>query len=90
VKVVSLCFAEGISTLKARHMIAFSLAHLAFVKRTQKLHIIHIHCQNHNPIMSLRSLRMIYFAYMHSIIIYGIIFWGNSSYTIKSFRIPKR
>jgi hypothetical protein len=34
------------------------------------------------PILSLRSLRMIYFAYIHSIMTYGIIFWGNSSYTI--------
>jgi hypothetical protein len=35
------------------------------------------------PIMSLRSLRMIYFAYIHPIITYGIIFWGNFSYTAK-------
>jgi hypothetical protein len=42
------------------------------------------------PIMSLGSLRMIYFAYIHSVITYGIIFWGNSSYTIKLFRIQKR
>jgi hypothetical protein len=39
--------------------------------------------------MLLRSLRMIYFAYIHSIMTYGIIFWGNSSYTIKLFRIQK-
>jgi hypothetical protein len=32
---------------------------------------------------------MIYFAYIHSIMTYGIIFWGNSSYTIKLFRIKK-
>jgi hypothetical protein len=32
---------------------------------------------------------MIYFAYIHSIMTYGIIFWGNSSYTIKLFRIQK-
>jgi hypothetical protein len=42
------------------------------------------------PIMSLRSFRMMYFAYIHSIITYGIIFWGNSSYTIKLFRIQKK
>jgi hypothetical protein len=42
------------------------------------------------PIMSQRSLRMIYFAYIHSVITYGIIFWGNSSYTVKLFRIQKR
>jgi hypothetical protein len=41
------------------------------------------------PIMSLGSLIMIYFAYIHFIITYGIIFWGNSSCTIKLFRIQK-
>jgi hypothetical protein len=50
---------------------------LCFVMRTIK------------PIMSLKSLRMIYYAYMHSIKTYGIIFWGNSSYTVKLFRIQK-
>jgi hypothetical protein len=35
--------------------------------------------------MSLRSLRMIYFAYIHSVMTYGIILWGNSSYTITKF-----
>jgi hypothetical protein len=39
--------------------------------------------------MSLRSLRMIYFAYIHPITAYGIIFWGNSPYTIKPSRIQK-
>jgi hypothetical protein len=29
-------------------------------------------------IMSHSSLRMLYFAYLHSIMIYGIIVWGNS------------
>jgi hypothetical protein len=28
---------------------------------------------------SLNMLKIIYFAYFHSIISYGIIFWGNSS-----------
>jgi hypothetical protein len=42
------------------------------------------------PIMSLRSLRMIYFAYIHFVITYGIIFWGDSPYSIKLFRIQKK
>jgi hypothetical protein len=41
------------------------------------------------PIMSLKSLRMLYCAYIHSIMTYGIIFWSNSSYTIELFRIQK-
>ena len=42
------------------------------------------------PIMSWSSLRIIYFAYIHSIMTYGIIFWGNSPYSIKLFRIQKK
>jgi hypothetical protein len=34
--------------------------------------------------------RIIYFAYIHSIMTYGIIFWGNSPYSIKLFRIQKK
>jgi hypothetical protein len=41
------------------------------------------------PIMSQRSLR-IYFAYIHSIMTYAIIFLGNSLYSIKLFRIQKK
>jgi hypothetical protein len=33
---------------------------------------------------------MIYFAYIHSIMTYGIIFWGNSPYSVKHFRIQKK
>jgi hypothetical protein len=32
-------------------------------------------------IISLENLRMIYFSSVHSIISYGIIFWGNSTYS---------
>ena len=40
--------------------------------------------------MSQETLKMIYFSYVHSIIAYGIIFWGNSPYSINIFRIQKR
>jgi len=33
---------------------------------------------------------MVYFAYIHSIISYGIIFWGNQPYSDKIFKIHKR
>jgi hypothetical protein len=33
------------------------------------------------PLLSLESLRMVYFSYFHSIMTYGIIFWGNSHYS---------
>jgi hypothetical protein len=41
-------------------------------------------------ILSLDTLKMMYFSYVHSIITYGIIFWGNSPYIIKIFRMQKR
>jgi hypothetical protein len=33
---------------------------------------------------------MVYYAYFHSIILYGIIFWGTSSYAINVFYLQKR
>jgi hypothetical protein len=33
---------------------------------------------------------MIYFAYIHFVMAHGIILWGNSSYTMKLFRIQKK
>jgi len=41
-------------------------------------------------IMSPETMRMVYFAYLHSILSYGIIFWGNQSYSDKIFKIQKR
>jgi len=45
-------------------------------------HMYHI-CNND-------TLRSIYFAYFHSIVNYGIILWGNSSYSRKIFTLQKR
>ena len=42
------------------------------------------------PLLSLNALEMLYFSYAHSIISYGIIFWGASTNTIKIFRRPKK
>jgi len=41
-------------------------------------------------IMSSETLRMVYFAYKHSIISHGIIFWRNQPYSDKIFKIKKR
>jgi hypothetical protein len=43
-----------------------------------------------HAIMPLETLKMIYFAYFHSILSYGIIFWGNQSYSDRIFKIQKR
>jgi hypothetical protein len=40
--------------------------------------------------MSLQNLRMIYLCNVHSILSYGIIFWGYSSYANTIFKIQKR
>jgi len=42
------------------------------------------------PFMSLDVLRSTYFSYVHSIISYGIIFWGNLSHSEDIFKIQKR
>jgi len=40
--------------------------------------------------MSVDVLRMIYFSYIHSVISYGIIFWGNSHHSNSIFKVQKR
>jgi hypothetical protein len=42
------------------------------------------------PLMCQENLRSIYYSYFHSLISYGIIFWGNSSHSIHVFRLQKR
>ena len=43
-----------------------------------------------NAMLSRKALRMLYFSYVHSIISYDIIFWGNTPNCIKIFRIQKK
>jgi hypothetical protein len=40
--------------------------------------------------MSPETLRMVYFAYIHSVMSYGIIVGGNQPYSEKIFKIQKR
>jgi hypothetical protein len=42
------------------------------------------------PLMTEDTLKMIYHAYVHSIITYGIIFWGNSPHSTYIFKMQKR
>jgi len=46
--------------------------------------------RNTKHIAPIDMLRVIYFAHIHSIISYGIIFWGSSSYTNKLFILQKK
>jgi len=40
--------------------------------------------------MSKDTLRTTYFSYFHSILSYGIIYWGNCAYSYNIFKIQKR
>jgi len=42
------------------------------------------------PFVSQQMLKVIYFSHFHSIISYGIIFWGNSAPSSRVFRMQKR
>jgi hypothetical protein len=46
--------------------------------------------RNAKTCMSVSSLRMIYYAFFHSVMSYGIIFWGNSSHSSTIFKIQKK
>ena len=41
-------------------------------------------------LIPLETLRMLYFSSIHSIISYGIVFWGNSSCSTTIFKLQKR
>jgi len=41
------------------------------------------------PFLSQDSLKMVYYSYFHSIMTYGLIFWGNSHYSNIIFRLQK-
>jgi hypothetical protein len=42
------------------------------------------------PHVNQETLLMVYYAYFYSIMNYGIILWGNSSYSVNIFRLQKK
>jgi len=42
------------------------------------------------PFLFQESLKMVYYSSFHSIVMYEKICWGNSSYSKKIFRVPKK
>jgi hypothetical protein len=42
------------------------------------------------PYMSQEVMKMVYYAYFHSAMSYGIIFWGSSTDSTKIFKMQKR
>jgi len=77
-KFLGLTIADSLSWKTHIHQMMSKLNTVCFVIRTIQ------------AIMSLETLRMVYFAYMHSIISYGIILGGNQPYSDKIFKIQKR
>jgi hypothetical protein len=59
------------------------------VALTSKLNIACYAIMAVKTCMSLDVLRMIYFSYVHSVISYGIIFWGYSHLSATFFKIQK-
>ena len=42
------------------------------------------------PLISQHMLKAIYYSQFHSIILYGLMFWGNSTHSVRIFRMQKR
>jgi hypothetical protein len=42
------------------------------------------------PYVTINTLKMIYYSYFHSVMTYGMLFWGNSPDSIKIFRFQKK
>jgi hypothetical protein len=42
------------------------------------------------PFMCQENLKLVYCSYFHSLITYGMVFWGNSSHSFHVFRLQKR
>jgi hypothetical protein len=57
---------------------------------TSKLNSAHYIIRPLKSLMPLETLRLIYFSNFHSIISYGIIFGGHTSYSTSLFKIQKR
>jgi hypothetical protein len=59
----------------------------------QVLHNLSIACyalRSIKPYMSQEVIKMVYHAYFHSTMLYGIIFWGNSTDSKIIFKMQKR
>jgi hypothetical protein len=55
-----------------------------------KLNKSHFAIRSVKPFMSSEVTRLIYFSFFHSVLSYGIIFWGNSVHSKYIFKIQKR
>ena len=65
-----------------------SKEHLAAL--TSKLNKVCFAIREFKTFMTRRVLKMVYFSYFHSIMSYGIIFWGSTHLSNDIFKIQKR
>jgi hypothetical protein len=56
----------------------------------KKLSMVCYMIRNAKTYMSASSIKVIYYAFFHLAMSYGIIFWGNSSHSSIIFRIQKK
>ena len=56
---------------------------------TQKLSAACCAVRSVKPFLLQETLKMVYYAYFHSIMNCGSIFWGNCSHSAKNFKIQK-
>ena len=59
-------------------------------KLSSKLSSVSYITRTLKPILTIENLNLIYYSYVHSIISYGLIFWGNSSQSKIIFKLQKR
>jgi hypothetical protein len=57
---------------------------------TWKVHIACFLMRVIKPILSIETLKIVYYSYFNSDMTYGIIFWGNSFFSMHIFRTQKR
>jgi len=78
IKFLALTLDNSLSWRKHTEAIVPKLSAATFAVRTVR------------SLLSLDSLKLIYYSYFHSILNYGIIFWGNTHYSNAIFKMQKR
>jgi hypothetical protein len=41
--------------------------------------------RNVKPMVSVKTLKSVYYSYFHSVMTYGVMFWGNSTHAERVF-----
>jgi hypothetical protein len=72
-------------------------AHIGHIMSKLSTAIFYVHGSVHRisipiiqAIMFTGTLRIVYFAYVHSFISFGIVLWGNQPHSEKIFKLQKR